>query len=170
MSVGRSLQPKALSMLASFGLGVWLSLDAVADAGHSGDDRGFAETFAQCRDGDAGGVGSGRIGPGRPLLRSNEPQQTSQFLSLRIRRTVTRCWGVAGTKPRTGVEAASRARGGLASYPGSLFSLITCPPASTDLQPMKRWVRLLSRRRHRRQREFCSRLVGGQAAFLRPTA
>ena len=32
-------------------------VDAVADAGHGGDDPGFAEAFAQCRDGDAHGVG-----------------------------------------------------------------------------------------------------------------
>ena len=36
--------------------GVWLSADAVPDAGHSGDDPGFAEAFAQCRDRDAHGV------------------------------------------------------------------------------------------------------------------
>jgi hypothetical protein len=41
--------------------GVWLSADAVPDAGHSGDDPGFAEAFAQCRDRDAHGVGE-RVG------------------------------------------------------------------------------------------------------------
>ena len=34
-----------------------LRVDAVADAGHGGDDPGFAEPFAQCRDRDAHGVG-----------------------------------------------------------------------------------------------------------------
>src|SRR2546430_17384974 len=37
--------------------GVWLRVDAVADAGHGGDDPGFAEAFAQSRDRDAHGVG-----------------------------------------------------------------------------------------------------------------
>src|SRR4029453_3662758 len=37
--------------------GDWLSVDAVPDAGHGGDDPGFAEAFAQCRDCDAYGVG-----------------------------------------------------------------------------------------------------------------
>src|SRR6266700_479692 len=36
--------------------GVWLRVDAVAGAGHGGDDPGFAEAFAQARDGDAHGV------------------------------------------------------------------------------------------------------------------
>src|SRR5207248_6192946 len=36
--------------------GVWLGVDAVANAGHGGDDPGFAEPFAQCGDGDAHGV------------------------------------------------------------------------------------------------------------------
>src|SRR5207248_9720647 len=43
--------------LASLTSGVWLRVDAVADAGYGGDDPGFAETFAQSRDGDAHGVG-----------------------------------------------------------------------------------------------------------------
>ena len=61
-------------------------------------------TGASTPAGDAGGVGSGGIGPDPPLRRSNEPQQTSQFLSPRIRRIVTRCGCVvAGTKPHTGV-------------------------------------------------------------------
>ena len=50
-------QPGALSTVSSFRLGVWLGVDAVSDAGDGGDDRGFAEAFAQCRDGDAHGVG-----------------------------------------------------------------------------------------------------------------
>src|SRR5690242_2911460 len=41
--------------------GVWLSADAVSDAGHGGDDPGFAEAFAQGRDGDAHGIGE-RVG------------------------------------------------------------------------------------------------------------
>src|SRR5262245_44633932 len=36
-------------------------VDAVADTRHGGDDRGFAEAFAQCRDSDAYGVGE-RVG------------------------------------------------------------------------------------------------------------
>src|SRR4051794_11838703 len=44
-------------MLSSLGTGVWLSVDAVADAGHRGDDPGFAEAFAQSRDRDAHGAG-----------------------------------------------------------------------------------------------------------------
>src|SRR3954449_13318650 len=51
------LKPGALSTLASLSPGVWLRVDAVADACHGGDDPGFAEAFAQCRDGDAHGVG-----------------------------------------------------------------------------------------------------------------
>jgi hypothetical protein len=38
-----------------------LRVDAVADAGHRGDDPGFAEAFAQSRDRDAHGVGE-RVG------------------------------------------------------------------------------------------------------------
>src|SRR5262249_49909138 len=53
----RTLKPGALSTLSSLTPGVWLSVDAVADAGHGGDDPGFAEAFAQCRDRDARGVG-----------------------------------------------------------------------------------------------------------------
>src|SRR6266404_75741 len=48
-------------MVASLAPGVWSCVDAVADAGHGGDDRRFAEAFAQCRDGDAHGVGE-RVG------------------------------------------------------------------------------------------------------------
>src|SRR4029078_7497005 len=50
-------KPGALSTLASLAPGFWSSVDAVADAGHGGDDPGFAEPFAQCRDRDAHGVG-----------------------------------------------------------------------------------------------------------------
>ena len=49
--------------------------------------------------GDAGDAGSGGIGPDPPLPRSNEPQQTSRFLSPRIRRIVTRCWGSPAPNP-----------------------------------------------------------------------
>jgi serine-type D-Ala-D-Ala carboxypeptidase (penicillin-binding protein 5/6) len=38
-----------------------LGVDAVPDAGHRRDDPGLAEAFAQCRDGDAHGVGE-RVG------------------------------------------------------------------------------------------------------------
>ena len=38
-----------------------VDVDAVPGAGHGGDDRGFAEAFAQCRDRDAHGVGE-RVG------------------------------------------------------------------------------------------------------------
>src|SRR6266581_8591158 len=55
----RALNPGALSTLFSLVLGVWVSVDAVPDAGHGGDDPGFAEPFAQCRDRDARGVGVG---------------------------------------------------------------------------------------------------------------
>src|SRR5258706_7788678 len=41
--------------------GVWLSADAVPDPSHGGNDPGFSESFAQCRDGDAYGVGE-RVG------------------------------------------------------------------------------------------------------------
>src|SRR5919197_5964158 len=44
-------------MVASIAPGVWLSVDAVPDAGHGGDDPGFAEAFAQPRDRDAHRVG-----------------------------------------------------------------------------------------------------------------
>src|SRR5262249_13478411 len=47
----------ALSTLFSLTPGVWLSVDAVPDAGHGSDDPGFAEAFAQSRDRDAHGVG-----------------------------------------------------------------------------------------------------------------
>ncbi|OIK00880.1 hypothetical protein BIV25_07100 [Streptomyces sp. MUSC 14] len=39
--------------------GRWWRVEAVADAGHGGDDPGFAEPLARCRDGDAHGVGEG---------------------------------------------------------------------------------------------------------------
>src|SRR3954451_20376306 len=51
------LNPGALSTAVS----VSPSVDAVAGAGHRGDDPGFAEAFAQCRDRDAHGVGE-RVG------------------------------------------------------------------------------------------------------------
>jgi transposase len=57
----RTLKPGALSTVFSLTPGVRLSVDAVAGAGHGGDDPGFAEPFAQCRDGDAHGVGE-RVG------------------------------------------------------------------------------------------------------------
>src|SRR6266567_3696646 len=41
--------------------GVWLSVDAVPDPSRGGNDPGFSEPFAQCRDGDAYGVGE-RVG------------------------------------------------------------------------------------------------------------
>src|SRR4051812_37680644 len=44
-------------MVSSIAPRVWLRVDAVPGAGHGGDDPGFAEAFAQCRDGDAHGVG-----------------------------------------------------------------------------------------------------------------
>src|SRR4029453_16122904 len=52
-----TLMPGARSTVSSPPPGVWLSVDAVADAGHGGDDPGFSEAFAQCRDGDPHGVG-----------------------------------------------------------------------------------------------------------------
>src|SRR6185312_8088310 len=52
----RTLRPGALSTVSlTFAAGC--RVDAVADAGHGGDDPGFAEAFAQCRDRDAHGVG-----------------------------------------------------------------------------------------------------------------
>src|SRR3954471_17309593 len=48
-------------MVSSLAPGVWLSADAVPGAGYGGDDPRFAEPFAQCRDGDAHGVGE-RVG------------------------------------------------------------------------------------------------------------
>src|SRR5919197_788128 len=48
--------------------GVWLGADAVPDAGDGGDDLWVAEPFAQCRDGDAHGVGERvRVLVPRPL-------------------------------------------------------------------------------------------------------
>ena len=52
-----STKTRALSTLFSVRPGVWLRVDAVADAGHGGDDPGFAEAFAQSGDRDAHGVG-----------------------------------------------------------------------------------------------------------------
>jgi hypothetical protein len=51
VSLRRTLKPAALSTV------VRLRVDAVADAGHGGDDRWIAEALAECRDGDAYGVG-----------------------------------------------------------------------------------------------------------------
>src|SRR3954453_14801823 len=55
--------PGALSTLVSLEAvaGVRPGVDAVSGAGHGGDDPGFAEPFAQGRDGDAYGVGE-RVG------------------------------------------------------------------------------------------------------------
>ena len=50
-------QPGRSIHVASLALGVRLRVDAVPDAGHGGDDPGFAEPFAQSRDRDAHGVG-----------------------------------------------------------------------------------------------------------------
>src|SRR4029077_74330 len=57
----RTLNPGGLSTVSSLMPGIWLSADAVPDAGYSGDDPGFAEAFAQGRDRDAHGVGE-RVG------------------------------------------------------------------------------------------------------------
>src|ERR1041385_1678329 len=46
-----------LSMLASLAPGVRFRVDAVPDAGHGCDEPGFAEPFAQSRDGDPRSVG-----------------------------------------------------------------------------------------------------------------
>src|SRR4030095_151803 len=59
VSLRRTLKPGALFTVASFTSGAGCCVDAVADAGHGGDDPGFAEPFAQCRDRDAHGVGEG---------------------------------------------------------------------------------------------------------------
>src|SRR4029450_4288972 len=53
----RTLNPGALSTGLSLTPGVSLRVDAVAGAGHGGDDPGFAEPLAQSRDRDAHGVG-----------------------------------------------------------------------------------------------------------------
>src|SRR5437660_630556 len=58
---GMSLEGAALYKISFLTPGIWLSVDAVPDAGRGGDDRGFAEAFAQCRDCDAHGVGE-RVG------------------------------------------------------------------------------------------------------------
>src|SRR5438874_3114184 len=57
MSLRRTLNPEGLSTVSSLAPGVWMGVDAVPGAGHRGDDPGFAEAFAQCRDRDAHGVG-----------------------------------------------------------------------------------------------------------------
>src|SRR4051812_9342453 len=44
-------------MVCSLTLVASVGVDAVPGAGHGGDDPGFAEALAQCRDGDAHGVG-----------------------------------------------------------------------------------------------------------------
>src|SRR4051794_15276181 len=49
--------PGALSMRSSVRGGFRLGVDAVPDAGHGGDDPGFAEAFAQSRNRYAHGVG-----------------------------------------------------------------------------------------------------------------
>ena len=58
-------QPGSLStissLMSSVVPGLRWRVDAIADAWHGGDDPGFAEPFAQCRDGDAYGVGE-RVG------------------------------------------------------------------------------------------------------------
>src|SRR5262249_443848 len=56
VSLRRTLNPGALSTLSSLARGAGCCVDAVADAGHGGDDLGFAEAFAQGRDCDAHGV------------------------------------------------------------------------------------------------------------------
>src|SRR3954453_18578695 len=61
VSLRRTLNPGALSTLASLTCGVWTVVDGVADAGHRGDQPGFAEPLAQRRDRDAHGVGE-RVG------------------------------------------------------------------------------------------------------------
>src|SRR5690242_11670664 len=55
----RTLSPGALSNVPSPVPGAGRSVDAVADAGHRGDDPGLAESLAQGRDRDAYGVGEG---------------------------------------------------------------------------------------------------------------
>src|SRR5690348_6570643 len=52
----RTVNPGALSTVPFLTPGVGFRVDAVADAGHGGDDPGFAEPFTQCRDTDADGV------------------------------------------------------------------------------------------------------------------
>src|SRR4051794_1570389 len=65
--------PGALSMVVSLGLAGY----AVTDAGDGGDHPGFAESFAQCRDRDAHGVGE-RVGvlipgPTQELFGADDP-------------------------------------------------------------------------------------------------
>src|SRR5438132_5665716 len=54
-----SLEGAALSKISALTPDIWLSVDAVPDAGRGGDDRGLAESFAQRRHCDAHGVGEG---------------------------------------------------------------------------------------------------------------
>src|SRR3982074_2763818 len=61
----RTLKPGALSTVSFLTSGAGCCVDAVADAGYGGDDPGFAEAFAQCRDSDAHGVGQ-RVGVSLP--------------------------------------------------------------------------------------------------------
>src|SRR3954469_19919151 len=56
VSLRRTLKPGALSTVSSPVTGARRCVDAVPGAGHGGDDPRFAETLAQCRDGDAHGV------------------------------------------------------------------------------------------------------------------
>jgi hypothetical protein len=59
VSLRRTLKPDCRSTVVCLTSGAWCCVDAVADAGHGGDDPGFAEAFAQCRDRDPHGVGEG---------------------------------------------------------------------------------------------------------------
>ena len=52
-------EPGRLFMSTARVGGVRAGVDSVADAGHRGDEPWFAESFAQCGDGDADGVGEG---------------------------------------------------------------------------------------------------------------
>src|SRR3954454_19655353 len=72
----RTLKPGALSTVFSLTPGAGCCVDAVADAGHRGDDPGFAEALAQSRDRDAHGVGE-RVcvlipGPFQELLSADD--------------------------------------------------------------------------------------------------
>jgi hypothetical protein len=53
----RTLKPGAIPTVSSLTSGAERCVDAVPGTGHGGDDPGFAEPFAQGRDGDAHGVG-----------------------------------------------------------------------------------------------------------------
>src|SRR5215218_4185729 len=59
VSFSRALSLGRLFMSAARVGGVRAGVDSVADAGHGGDEPWFAESFAQCGDGDAHGVGEG---------------------------------------------------------------------------------------------------------------